>query len=422
MLERLRWRHKPPSLLLRNLECYSDGEIFHGDLRMSAGRVAEIGSGLASRSGERTLDLDGHLAYPGLINAHDHLELDFLPRLGTPPYASFYDWADDVYRPDESPIRDLRQVSLADRLWWGAYKNIAAGVTTVMHHDTYQPRVFRGDFPVRVVHPYRWAHSLGFGIDPRQAHASGDGPFLIHAAEGTDERSKGELETLDDMGVLDGDTILVHGIAISEAQWQRLAARDVGLVWCPTSNLFLFGKTIDLGNLPAGVRVALGTDSTISGSAGLLDELRAAHQAGGASAARLLEMVTTVPAAMLGLQTGCGRIAPGGPADIIVLTPDVAAARRGPVDGGSTAQAAETLMRSNSSDLAMVLVGGRPVLADAAAATTLELGPIDAQIDGSRKWLIGDLGSLRRRIAAASGRADAWNDNPVWRRLQAVSS
>ncbi len=85
MLERLGRRRKPPSLLLRNLECYSDGEVFHGDLRLTAGRVAEIGSGLAAGSGERTLDLDGHLAYPGLINAHDHLELDFLPRLGSPP-------------------------------------------------------------------------------------------------------------------------------------------------------------------------------------------------------------------------------------------------------------------------------------------------------------------------------------------------
>ena len=318
MLERLPWRHKPPSLLLRNLECYSDGEIFHADLRLSAGRVAEIGSGLAARSGERTLEFDGHLAYPGLINAHDHLELNFLPRLGTPPYPSAYDWADDVYRPDEAPIRDLRQVSLADRLWWGAYKNIIAGVTTVMHHDTYQARIFRNGFPLRVVHPYRWAHSLGFGVDPRQAHATGAGPFVIHAAEGSDERSAREVDELDDLRVLTRDTILVHGVAITPDQWQRLAPRGIGLVWCPTSNLFLFGKTVDLATVPADVRLALGTDSTISGSAGLLDELRAARDNGGASVADLLHMVTTVAAAMLGLEAGCGRIQqgrPGGPDD-----------------------------------------------------------------------------------------------------------
>ena len=423
MLERLGRRRKPPSLLLRNLECYSDGEVFHGDLRLTAGRVAEIGSGLAAGSGERTLDLDGHLAYPGLINAHDHLELDFLPRLGSPPYPSFYDWADDVYHPDEPPIRDLRHVSLSDRLWWGAYKNTVAGVTTVMHHDTYHRRIFQGGFPVRVTHPYRWAHSLGFGVDPREAYASGAGPFVIHAAEGVDQRSEHELDELYDIGVLADDTILVHGIAITSAQWRRLAARGVGLVWCPTSNLFLFGKTVDVGSLPEGVDVALGTDSTISGSAGLLDELRMARNTGAASAVRLLEMVTTVPAAMLALETGCGRIQQGGPADVIILTPaDSAASLPGADSDGDAARAAHALLGAHSADLALVLVAGRPMLADPDVAATLGLGPARALIDGSSKWLVGDLPALRERIAAASDDADAWNANPVWRRLQAAPS
>ncbi len=265
MLKRLRRRRKPPSLLLRQVECYSDGQTFRADLRLSAGRIAEIGSGLSARPGEQMLELDGHLAYPGLINAHDHLELDFLPRLGTPPYPSFYDWAEDVYRPDEAPIRDLRRIGLPDRLLWGALKNIISGVTTVMHHDAYHSAVFGDGFPVHVVHPYRWAHSLGFGANPRDAYAGGTGPFVIHAAEGADARARNEIEQLDKLGVLGDDTILVHGVAITVAQWRRLSERGVGLVWCPSSNLYLFGQTVEIGALPSEVSVALGTDSTISG-------------------------------------------------------------------------------------------------------------------------------------------------------------
>ena len=74
---------------------------------------------------------------PGLISCHDHLGLNLLPPLGAPPYGNMYEWADEIYNPEQPPISNVLRVRLRDRLRWGAVRNLIAGVTTVMHHDPY---------------------------------------------------------------------------------------------------------------------------------------------------------------------------------------------------------------------------------------------------------------------------------------------
>jgi len=167
--------------LLKSLRWHSEGEDGHGDLRLAGGRVAEAGRGLAPRRRERVLDAAGLLALPGLINAHDHPGLDLLPRLGDGTYANAYEWAKAIYRPEASPIREVLRVGLRDRLWWGAYRNLISGVTTVAHHDPYYWWVFGRQwlgrrlvrrrlcgrpFPVRCC-----GEKVGFGFDTEAIQA-----------------------------------------------------------------------------------------------------------------------------------------------------------------------------------------------------------------------------------------------------------
>jgi len=369
-----------------------------------------VGRGLALRRGERALDCGDLLAHPGLVNAHDHLGLDLLPPLGTPPYSSFYRWAEEIYRPHASPVRETLALPLAHRLRWGGLRNLVSGATTVVHHDPWH-RSLRGSrrspFPVYVLERYSWAHSLGFGGDVGRAYRrSRHGPFVIHVAEGTDERAGAEIDRLDEIDALGARTVLVHAIAASEDQIELLRQRRASVVWCPSSNLHLYGATAPIGAMRGRVPVALGTDSTLSGSATLFDEMRAAQETGLADAAEIRHMVTVEGARIFGLEElGTGRLDEGCRADLLLL----------PDDGR---RVEDILLAATPATLALVTVAGRPHLAATDLAAELQLGEANLRLDGRATWVLGSPQSLRRRIERRGGAAVT--SGPLWRRLGAI--
>jgi cytosine/adenosine deaminase-related metal-dependent hydrolase len=247
------------------------------------------------------LDLSGHVVLPGLINAHDHLEFNLFPRLGRGAYANAGEWARAIHHPSRSPVREHLRVPMHVRLWWGALKNLVSGVTTVCHHNPYHPDVFTSEFPVRVVRRFAWAHSLEFEPDPARRYrgSSTDVPFLIHCAEGTDAAARGEVAALDALGTLSDRTAIVHGVGVNSRSLELLRQRGAALIWCPTSNLNLFGRTVSRTVLRSGIPLALATDSALSAHADLLDELAVARRF--LPASRLLELVTAQPARILQL-------------------------------------------------------------------------------------------------------------------------
>lgn len=394
------------NFLLKNIRIYSRGREFASDLRIRKGKIIERAKGLRPKNREQVLDFSGYLALPGLINSHDHLGLNLFPRMGSPPYPNFYVWAEDIYHPDESPIWDVLQVSLADRLWWSAYKNLISGVTTVVHHDPYYQKAFKRKFPIKVMKNYGWAHSLGYDDNVLGAFKKSRGkPFIIHAAEGMDGESLQEIARLEKIGVLGPNTVIIHGIALTEKHIQKLSGAGVSVIWCPASNQFLYGKNAPIPRMKGFVQIALGTDSTLSGSPTLLDEMRVAHSTGMVSPTELLEMITTHPACIFDLRMGTGSLEEGVPADILLLP-----------DSGKTV--ADTLLHATPRDVALVLVDGEPRLSD--KAITEKLGnEITAMVEGTPKWIYGDIASLRSRIQQVIG-SDILSKNPLWNLIKAV--
>lgn len=160
----------------------------------------------------------------------------------------------------------------------------------------------------------------------REQIAAGEVTALyVHLAEGTDDRSRAEFDDLVDAGLLTSATVIIHGTALTAAQWGQVADAGAKLVWSPQSNLRLYGATTDVTSArAAGVPVALGADWLPSGSPCLLDELQVARrvldqQGVPVAPADLVRMVTSVAAGIAGLGERLGRIAAGRPADLVVL-------------------------------------------------------------------------------------------------------
>ena len=449
------------AVCLVNVRVAADGGV--ADTLRFSSRI--LGVGDPPRAGDTVIDGAGSVVLPGLVNAHDHLELNHYGRLkGRDRYVNASEWIDDL-RPRLSAdpaIRDGRAHPLGERLFIGALKNLLAGVTTVAHHNPFYPEL-RRTVPVRVVRRYGWAHSFqlerqpagargepGGDVAERSRATPADAPFMLHLAEGVDEVAGEELPRLEALGCLRSNTVIVHGVAIDANGWSRVARAGAGLVWCPASNEFLFGRTapvrqlLDLnGQAPA---IALGTDSRVTGSRDLLDELRVARDAESVTPSELFAMVTSHAAALL-RQPRVGRLVVGGLADLVMLAAVVPSFPQGvgnrfsvekapengrsrdrdganrpstaekgsqvvenrgngsrpPVENGNGSRPLvemyEALLAASRRDVRLVVVDGRPLVADPDLAPVFEarrVVPRPIRVDEMLK--IADSG-LTRRIA-----------------------
>jgi cytosine/adenosine deaminase-related metal-dependent hydrolase len=302
-------------LILRGARvAISATEAVRLDLAIESGRIHDCS---LHTKGRHVLNLDGFLILPGLINAHDHLDLNLFPRLGSGPYHNATAWAEDIYRPNEPPIDRHLSVPKPVRLLWGCIKNLLSGVTSVAHHNPRHPVLRRS--PIHVLTEFGWAHSQRFCSRWRENYRRTPAgvPFVIHAGEGTDEEARSEIARMDAAHALGPSTVLVHGVALDPPTLALLRERGSSLIWCPSSNLFTLGRTLSSQVLRSDLPIALGTDSAITAQGDMLDEISVASRF--VDLTRLYKMVTTVPARMLNLPPGAGQIQENGPADLLVI-------------------------------------------------------------------------------------------------------
>lgn len=363
-------------IVLRNAKKEAGGAPL--DVVVEGPRVAAVVPAGQAPRGEREADLEGRLLTPALVNGHDHLDFSTFPELGHPPYASAYEWAADVdagYGDDR--VRQALSVPLPDRLFLGGLRNLLCGVAAVAHHNPYHRSLGEG-FPVRVLDRYQFAHSPGLTPELRRTYRSTDRriPWMVHAAEGTDDRCREEIALLARENLLRQNTVVVHGIAVGADDAARMAERQACIVWCPESNRRLYGATAPVALLrEAGVRVGLGSDSPVSGVRDPLSNLAAARAEGVMADEELLALATSGTAEVARLPVGA--LAPGAPADLLAV------------------DSREELLAGRRRAVALLLVAGRAVYG--------RPGLVDGL--GVRRALISVEGEERALEAAVARRA-----------------
>ncbi len=264
----------------------------------------------------------------------------------------------------------------------GSPEEVVESAVRLAQHAAGDPGVAVGLAP----HSVRACPAEWIGLLAGEARRRG-WPLHVHASEQPAEveqcraeHGASPVELLDRVGALQGGTTLVHAVHV-DAGDVALAGRARAIVCaCPTTERDLGDGIVPAGDLlRAGARLALGTDSNVvidplEEARVLEGHLRLRHLERGvlapdgdgrtdALALRLLDVATAGGARSLGLPGG--DLAPGSPADFVVLDlddPSVAGASADDLAAQVVFSAARTAVRD-------VYVAGEAIVTDGTSAT-----------------------------------------------------
>jgi cytosine/adenosine deaminase-related metal-dependent hydrolase len=362
------------------------------DLLVAGGRIVAIGPALEVPPAARVLEAAGCAVLPGLVQGHLHLGQTIFRGLAEErrllawlreriwpleaahdadsAYASALAGAAECLLGGTTTIQDIGLGPEADALADGILASGLRGFAGKCLMDS-------GDgLPARLAEPTAKALEAAEILGDRLEAASGgrlravlnprfalscseallrgvveiarrrDWPIHTHALEQRDESAavrrawggRDEIELFRDLGLLDGDLRIAHGVWLKPRHWPELAHRRFSVVHCPGSNLKLGSGIARVAGLRrAGIPVGIGADGAPCNNrldawteirlAAQLQSLRAGPGAlGGVDALRL---ATSEGARALGLEREIGSLEPGKCGDLVVVdlaTPVLAAA------------------------------------------------------------------------------------------------
>ncbi len=331
-------------MILKNLRIVGrETNLF--DIKIERGIISEI-KPAGTESNEYSNDFEGSIAFPGIINSHDHLEFNLYPQLRHRIYNDYTEWGKDIHAKDTELIKSIEAIPVELRMKFGIIKNLLNGVTAVAHHGAYH-ECFENS-PVYIIQKGTCIHSVRLGNKwkiklnwPKNL-----APYVIHAGEGLNKESYDEINELNLWNLFKRKIIGIHGIAMTPEQSKNFEA----LIWCPVSNLFLFNKTAAVSELKKHTKILFGTDSTLTAGANIWDHLRAARKMNHLTDAELFDSVNKTPAHVWGLKNN-GDISEGRIADLVITAK-------------KSENSFESFYRNNPEDILLIMKSGKIILFD----------------------------------------------------------
>lgn len=353
-----------------------------GAVAIERGRIRKVWQPRADEplppAGE-TIDAQGGIVMPGLVNLHTHLPMSLFRGLADD--LPLRQWLDDHIFPaeaahiDDGTVRLGTRLSCAEMLLGGTTTCCdgyfhAAGIAEAV--ETMGMRAVLGqgvvDFPApgvpdpsrniavardfarqwrgrsALVQPAIFCHSPYTCSDRTlvKAKEAADALgvlFQIHVAE-----TRGELEQMQTahgcsavahlhrLGVLNPATLLVHAVWVDERDIERIARSGARIAHCPESNMKLGSGVAPVPDfLTAGITVGIGTDGCASNNDldlwGEMDTMAKLHKVQRLDptvmdAATVVHMATMGGACALGMAEHIGSLEVGKRADVIVIDID----------------------------------------------------------------------------------------------------
>ncbi len=355
--------------------------IENGSILVKDGVIEEIWQGDEQPQGLEGITVveTGGNIYPGLIDAHNHAHYNYIPLWDHDydPWNNRGEWqALNSYKDAVSRVKNhvgsgaSADCDLAaDGMKFAEVRSLAGGTTSIQGGDIGKTATFK-TILARNVELYNFGRDYvqtkvssidsdyeGNHIKSGNASGNLDGWFL-HLAEGIDEESRAEFDTLVANELLVGELIIIHGTALTAAEFDQMGAVGASLVWSPLSNLLLYGDTTDVAAAKAaGVNIALAPDWAPSGSKNVMHSLKMAdwwdeNVLGDIfSDLEMVEMVTSNPVKATNWQNDTGSIRVGLAADLMVLEDFHSDPYR-------------NVIEAIDPDVRLVIVGGLPVFGD----------------------------------------------------------
>lgn len=386
------------ALLLQGTVLTLDGPIENGHVLVRSGKIVHVGQG--PWPGPEAVDATvvactGSVISPGFINTHEHIDYSTIS-----PFEDLgervqhrHDWRVGArgHTMRDSVIKGDREKATA----WGELRHIFSGTTSIVGGGMAAGLARNLDFaaglgPDLMSLPATWdVFPLDDSVGILRNGDCDYGPgavngelaskyhrYLVHLGEGLDEEAANEFRCLSNKtydviplpgkGGLSADIVgpnlaMVHALGLSRTDFDLAARRGAHVVWSPRSNIFLYGKTLNITHLLGlGINVALGTDWLPSGSATMSREAVCASTATQKSYHQKLEpktiweMMTINAAKVVNFEDHLGSLDAGKLADIVVFR------------GDSNEDPYARAIYAPGENVELVLRGGKILLADGA--------------------------------------------------------
>lgn len=396
--------------------------IENGTLTIRDGAIEYVGNADQVRPAVRTIDASGCAVIPGFINCHTHNASNMLLR-SLDEDVELWQWLRSMWAmkrnfdPEslywasmcgliemarggitcfnehfdayavEAEVRALAEVPLRATLGYGfADRGVYESITDWSWHtlENFEAKVARhhgtADGQIQVALSPHAPYSVGADMWRLTAEVAQEFDLTIHThlSEGMnevrymhEEYGTTTVRWLEELGVLSARMTAAHCTRLDARDIEILAGRGVKIAHCPISNAKLVSGTMDIGAvLEAGITVGLATDGPASHNtldmfeemkfAGLIHKDRT-QQPTFLPAPQILELATTGSAAAMH-RPELGQLAPGSPADVVVVDLDR------PHTQPAYNVASTLVYSSRADDVRFTVVAGRIVLDDGEVA------------------------------------------------------